>query len=389
MSHLALLVSAYRHLRGDHLKIFINVGDASADIYGAQIITELKKLEPDIEIHANGGKLMQEAGAKLYCNLVEFSVIGISEVIKKYFPLMKIIKETAEYIKENGIKTVVLVDYPGFNLRLAKLLKKQGVKVIYYIMPQVWAWNEGRIKTIKKVVDQAIVLFPFEKTIYEKVNVPVLYFGHPLFEAAKSSKSKKELREEFGFSTGKIVIGLFPGSRRQEIETILPEMVKLVNNYKDVEYILCRAPVVSSELVSKHLGALPLKVISGRAYDVMEACDIAVFTSGTVTLEGALMRKPMVNVYKLSKLTEFVFRLLAKVKFATLPNIIAGKLVVTELIQERANAAEMEIELRKLIEHPAEKEKMLFELQQLSLSLKGEKIMAKTAKAILKCAKLS
>ena len=371
------------------MKLFINVGDASADIYGAQIIRELKKLEPDIEIHANGGKLMQEAGAKLFCNLVEFSVIGISEVIKKYFPLMKILKDTAKYIKDNNIRTVVLVDYPGFNLRLAKILKKDGGKVIYYILPQVWAWNEGRIKTIKKVVDQAIVLFPFEKAIYEKVNVPVEYFGHPLFEAAKPSKTKKELRAEFKLPEGKTVVGLFPGSRRQEIETLLPEMVKLTQNYKNVEYILCRAPVVLPELIKKHLGDISIKIIDGRAYDVMEACDIAVFASGTVTLEGALMKKPMVIVYRLSKLTEFVFRLLAKVKFATLPNIIAGKQVVTELIQERANAKEIEIELRKLIENPAEKEKMLLELQKISDSLKGVNIMSKTAEKILKCAKLS
>jgi lipid-A-disaccharide synthase len=371
------------------LKLFINVGDASADIYGAEIIKELKKLEPEIEIHANGGKLMKEAGAKLFCNLVEFSVIGVSEVIKKYFPLMRIIKNTAEYIKENNIRTVILVDYPGFNLRLAKLLKKDGVKVIYYILPQVWAWNEGRIRTIKKVVDQAIVLFPFEKEIYKKINVPVVYFGHPLFEAVKSSKTKKELREEFELSGDKTVIGLFPGSRKQEIETILPEMAKLVQNYKDPEYILCRAPVIHPDLIKKHLGGISIKIIDGRAYDVMEASDIAVFTSGTVTLEGALMKKPMVNVYRLSKLTEFIFRLLAKVSFATLPNIIAGKLVVPELIQERANAKEIEIELRKILEDPAEKEKIIFELQKLSDLLKGVDIMAKTAEVILKCAKLS
>jgi len=371
------------------LKIFINVGDASADVYGAEIIRELKKLEPDIDIHANGGKLMKEAGAKLFCNLVEFSVIGISEAVKKYFPLMKILKNTVKYIKENNIKTVVLVDYPGFNLRLAKVLKKEGVTVIYYIMPQVWAWNEGRIKTIKKVVDQAIVLFPFEKAIYEKINVPVEYFGHPLFEAAKPSSSKEELRKEFELPLDKTVVGLFPGSRRQEIETILPEMVKLTENYKEVEYILCRAPVVPLELINKYPGNVPIKVIEGRAYDVMEASDIAVFTSGTVTLEGALMKKPMVNVYKLSKLTEFVFRLLAKVSFATLPNIIAGKQIVPELIQERANAREIETEIRKILGNPGEKEKMLFELRKLSDSLKGENIMRKTAGVILKCAKLS
>ncbi|MFH1074482.1 MAG: lipid-A-disaccharide synthase [Candidatus Firestonebacteria bacterium] len=371
------------------MKLFINVGDASADVYGAEIIRELKKLEPEIEIHANGGKLMEAAGGKLFCNLVDFSVIGISEAVKKYFPLMKIIKGTANYIKKNNIRTAVLVDYPGFNLRLAKLLKKNGIKVIYYILPQVWAWNEGRIKIIKETVEQAIVLFPFEKAIYEKVKVPVKYFGHPLFEAAKPSKSKKDLRAEFNLPSDKIVIGLFPGSRRQEIETILPEMVKLVKNYKDVEYILCRAPVVSPLLINKHLCGLPLKVIAGRAYDVMEASDIAVFASGTVTLEGALMKKPMINVYKLSKLTEFIFRRTAKVSYATLPNIIAGKLIVPELLQGRANAKEIEAEIKKILEKPAVKEKMLFELQKLSDSLKGEKIMAKTAEAILKCVKSS
>ncbi|MEI6846298.1 MAG: lipid-A-disaccharide synthase [Candidatus Firestonebacteria bacterium] len=369
------------------MKIFINVGDASADVYGAEIIRELKKLDPELEIHANGGKLMEAAGAEVFCNLVDFSVIGISEVIKKYLPLMKILRATARYIKENDIKTVVLIDYPGFNLRLAKLLKKEKVKIVYYIMPQIWAWNPGRIKTIKKTVDQAIVLFPFEKTLYEKAGVPVEYFGHPLYEAVKPSKTKKELREEFCLDKRRIVVGLFPGSRTQEIETILPEMVKLVKNYSEPDYLLCRAPVISEDLLRKHLGVLPLKFIEGRAYDIMEASDIAVFTSGTVTLEGALMKKPMVNVYKLSKLTELVFRFMAKISFATLPNIIAGKKIVPELLQKHANAKEIELELRRILLNPQEKEKMLFELKKLSDSLKGENVMAKTAAAILKSAK--
>lgn len=369
------------------MKIFFCVGDASADVYAANLAKELKKLLPGIELHGNGGKLMEAAGVKLFVNLVDHGVMGISEVFKNYSKLVGIVNDTAAYITRNKFDLVILMDYPGFNLKLAARLKEKDIKTVYYILPQLWAWGKGRIKKIKKYVLKCFVVFPFEAALYEKENVPVEYNGHPLVDLVVPSASRETLENEFGISSGKKVVGLFPGSRKNEITSLLPEMLKTVEKMENVEFILCQAVSVSDELLLPFINSsgVKLKIVKARTYDVMEVSDALILASGTVTLEAALMEKPMIIVYKLSLLTRLIGKIILTIKYMTLPNILAGHLIVPELLHEQANSDNMAFEIKKLLEETPERKLMLEELKKLKAGLGEKGVNLRITEGIIKC----
>ncbi len=371
------------------MKIFICVGDASADVYAANLAKELRKRLPGLEIHGNGGKLMEAAGVKLFVNLVDHSVIGISEVVRNYTKLVKLVKTTLEYITVNSFDLVILMDYPGFNLKLAAGLKENNINTVYYILPQLWAWGRGRIKKIRKYISRCFVVFPFETALYEKENIPVEFHGHPLVDLVSPSAGREQLKKEFALLPGKKVVGLFPGSRKNEIKTLLPEMLAAAKKTGGAEFVLCQAVSISDELLLPFIRAsgLKIKIVKARTYDVLEAADAVVLASGTVTLEAALLEKPMVIVYKLSLFTRLIGKLLLTIKYMTLPNILAGKQIVPELLHGQASSVNISRELKKLLEETPEKTEMLEELRKLKAGLGEKGVNERVAEGIIKCLK--
>jgi len=312
-------------------------GEASGDLHGAGVVRELKRLQPGCEIFGIGGDKMQSSGMDLIYHVRELSVMGFWEVLQ-HLPLLRSVKKTmTTMLKVRKPDVVLLIDYPGFNLRLAEAAHRAGVKVLYYISPQVWAWNPGRLRKMKESIDQMLVVFPFEEDLYKQQNIPVQFVGHPLLEVLGEPQDKAGFCKRYGLVPEKKIIGLFPGSRRQEIELIFPTMLGAVRNVSqshDIQVVVG----VSSALPIDYLKSfvrpdLSVVFVHHASHDVMKNSDLAVVTSGTATLETGFYRTPMVVVYKMSTLSYLVTRMLIRIRVIGLVNIVAGEKVVPELVQ--------------------------------------------------------
>jgi len=328
--------------------IIIVAGEASGDMRAAGLANALKKLAPNLRLSGIGGNYMRQAGVECFTDITELAVIGVAEVVKNLGRIKKVFDQTLKQIDSTRPDGVVLVDYPGFNLRLAREIKKRGIKVIYYISPQVWAWREKRVLKIKELVDRMIVLFPFEQDIYDKYGMKVDYVGHPLLDEISINHDQTEVLKSIGLSASKTTIGLMPGSRAKEVERHLPCMLEaaqiLFKQNHDRQFILLKASSIPVKLINDRLFSykhLPLKIYDGPTYDGINAMDAVMVASGTATLETALLKKPMVIIYKTSWLTYFLARSLIKIPYIGLVNIVAGKKVAEELIQNDATAAKI------------------------------------------------
>ncbi|MBF0385721.1 MAG: lipid-A-disaccharide synthase [Candidatus Omnitrophica bacterium] len=336
-------------------EIILIAGEASGDLHGANLAKELKKLDPYLKISGLGGKMMSDSGVEIYHDLTQLAVVGFFEVLRHYREIKKcfdLILKKAEEIKPCA---VVLIDYPGFNLRLAKELKKRNIRVIYYISPQVWAWKKNRVKLVKKYVDKMLVIFEFEKTFYSNYGIKVEFVGHPLVDGCLVDKSKEDFLNSVGLKEYKYTIGLLPGSREKEIDNLLPVMLEsavlLSKKFPMAQFLLVKAPTIKSRLIDKHLRAkrLPISVAIDGQYNAINSCDICIVTSGTATLETAIMGKPMVVIYKTSFLTWILAKFFVKIKDIGLVNIVAGKRIVPEFVQFEATASNIARELEKYI----------------------------------------
>jgi len=330
----------------------IVAGEASGDMRAAGLARALKELIPDLRLSGIGGKYMRQAGVDCFTDITELAVIGIAEVVKNLSRIKKVFDQTLKQIDNEPPDCVILVDYPGFNLRLAREIKKRGLKVIYYISPQVWAWRERRVLKIKELVDRMIVLFPFEQNIYDKYGMKVDYVGHPLVDEITIDHNQTEVLKSIGLSASKTTIGIMPGSRAKEVERHLPCMLEaaaiLFKHNHDRQFILLKASSIDLKLINDKLFLykyLPLKIYDGPVYDGINAMDAAMVASGTATLECALLKKPMVIVYKTSWLTYAVAKSVIKIPYIGLVNIVAGKKIVEELIQNDATAARLSVAL--------------------------------------------
>jgi lipid-A-disaccharide synthase len=322
--------------------IIIVAGEVSGDMRAAELVNAIKILSPDITFSGVGGDCMQRAGVVLFENITSLAVIGIAEVVKNLGRIKKVFDHTLKEINTQKPDAVILVDYPGFNLRLAKELKKRNIKVIYYISPQVWAWRQGRIHTIKKIVNRMMVLFPFEKDLYTKFGMNVDYVGHPLVDEIKVNNSSKDVLKSVGLDSSKTTIGLMPGSRQKEVERHLPVMIQAATRLfkKDPrrQFLLLKASTIQRKLLESHLPAsLPIKIYEGNPYNAINAMDAVIVASGTATLEIALLNKPMVIIYKTSWPTYAIAKQVIKIPYIGLVNIVAGKQVAPELIQNNCN----------------------------------------------------
>jgi lipid-A-disaccharide synthase len=322
-------------------RVMIIAGEASGDLHGSGVVRELKRANPGIEIFGVGGDRMKQEGMQLIYHVNELGFMGFLEVIK-HLPVIRSMKSTLETVlRHKKPDVVLLIDYPGFNLRFARTAKRSGAKVVYYISPQVWAWHRSRVRKMRGIVDKMLVIFPFEVDLYHKDGIDAEFVGHPLLEVLKSDLDRRGFGKRYGLAADKKVLALLPGSRKQEIEMIFPEMLKAARSIardEDMEVVVAVAPTLQEDYFRTFYNLEGVRLVKDASYNVMQNSDFALVTSGTATLETGLFGTPMVVVYKTSWPTYIIGRLLIRVKNIGLVNIVAGKQIVPEFIQYRATA---------------------------------------------------
>lgn len=348
----------------------IVAGEASGDLHGARLVAEALRLDPDVAFFGIGGKRMREAGVTTLVDAAEMAVVGLVEVIAHFDVIARAFLTLKRILATDPPDLLILIDYPDFNLRLAKVARRAGVKVLYYISPQIWAWRVGRVKTIARRVDRMAVVFPFEVPFYERAGVPVSFVGHPLVDSVRPGMDRETALTAFGLDPGRRTVGLFPGSRRGEIKSLLATILAtgklLKERFPDLQFVLPLASSLTREEIDPYLaaGGIDVRVVEGQTYDVMQVCDAIVTVSGTVTLEIALMGVPMVIIYRVSPLTYEVGKRLIRVDHIGICNIVAGERVVPELIQDDAEPERIAAEIGRILTDPPY-------AQAMSVRLKG------------------
>lgn len=353
----------------DIKNILIVAGEASGDMHGANLVKEILKIDPGIRFFGIGGDMMKEAGVKISHHAREMAIVGIFEVINKLSLIRKAMKDMVELMDTVKPDAVILIDYPDFNLRVAKKAKDRGIKVIYYISPQVWAWRKGRVKTISRVVDKMLVVFPFEVPVYRDAGVDVEFVGHPLMDAVPVGQDRKSARRELCFGEDDTVIGLLPGSRKKEVEYLLPEMLQaarlIAKKVGGARFAVPVANTLDTGYIKGFIegSGIDVQLFSGKTYSVMAASDILLIASGTATLEAAIAGTPMVVTYRMMPLTYMIGKRLVHLEHGSLPNIVAGKGIVPELIQGDATGEKMAEEVLNILNDKGRTEDMRRELK--------------------------
>ncbi|HTG82818.1 MAG TPA: lipid-A-disaccharide synthase [Geobacteraceae bacterium] len=336
----------------------IVAGEASGDLHGANLVQAARRLDSSLSFFGIGGPRMRDAGVDTLIDASQMAVVGLVEVIAHFNVIGRAYLTLRKIIASDPPDLLVLIDYPDFNLRIARLAKRAGVRVLYYISPQVWAWRVGRVKKIGRVVDRMAVVFPFEVPFYEREGVPVTFVGHPLVDTVHPSMSRAESQALFGLDPVRRTVGLFPGSRTGEISRLLPVILEsarlLKKRFPDLQFILPLASTLTMADIAPYLSGsgLEIKVAEGRGYDVMQVCDAIITVSGTVTLEIALVGVPMVIIYRVSPLTYELGKRLIRVDHIGICNIVAGERVVPELIQHDAEPGRIAAEIDRMLTDP-------------------------------------
>ncbi|MCL2760842.1 MAG: lipid-A-disaccharide synthase [Desulfuromonadales bacterium] len=351
----------------------IVAGEASGDMYGARVVDEAHRLDSSVRFFGIGGPAMRKAGVETIIDSKEMAVMGFVEVLSHFGVIYRAFNTLKSILLKDKPNLLILIDYPGFNMRLAKVAKRRGVKVLYFITPQVWAWHSSRAGKIAKIVDHAAVILPFEVPIFEKVGLPVTFTGHPLLEMALPTMTRTEAFTSFALDPSKRIIGLFPGSRKREIKELLPVMLgsaeQLQSRFDDLQFVIPLAPGIDRSFIDEILkkSGINVKLIEGKNYDVIQVSDVIIAASGTVTMEIALFGVPMVIVYKMSRTTYAIGKHLVQVEYIGLCNIIAGESVVKELIQNDANSENITAEVSNILtnkDYAAEMRKKLLDVKK-------------------------
>ncbi len=357
--------------------VVIVAGEASGDAHAARLVTELKKLDDSISVRGMGGDNLREAGVNVFIDMTELAVVGIVEVLLKYNMIKAELNRLKQDIANDPPDLLILVDYQEFNQRLAAYAKSIGIKVLFYIGPQVWAWRPKRVYKMGSIVDHMAVILPFEKKLYEDADVPVTFTGHPLTNEVIADKTKQQARTQLKIDD-KTTLGLFPGSRSGEIKHVLPillETAKIIKKNKPgIQFVLPVASTVKNEDLAPFNAAIDeLSVTTSKEpfYDVIQACDIILTASGTATLEIGLLEVPMVIVYKIAALSHFILKFLVSVKYLGLVNIISGKEIVREFVQQNTRPEDIAQEALKLLNDEKYYDSMQHELSLIRQQLGG------------------
>jgi lipid-A-disaccharide synthase len=357
----------------------IIAGEASGDLHAGKLIKSTRQKDSSIQFYGIGGDNMRAAGAEVLVDSRDMAVVGLVEIWAHRKVIFGALNQMRESITQSPPDLLVLVDYPEFNLRLAKHAKQHGVKVLFYISPQIWAWRQYRVKKIKRLVDMMAVVFRFEEDFYLKHNVPVKFVGHPLVNEVKPSEDKNTLLEEFGLDPARPVLGLLPGSRRSEIKRLIRIILETAELTKarinDTQFILPLADTLDeSEIkpVLEQFSSLNIKLIKNRTYDVISCCDAVLTVSGTVTLEIALLKTPMVIINKVAWLTYTIVKHMVKIKHIGLCNIVANKRIAPEFIQHDAKPEKISKLLVELLSNQTKRDEMRQQLSEIETLLGAE-----------------
>ena len=373
---------------GNHRRIMIVAGEASGDIYGADLAREAHRLDPELHFFGIGGQRMREAGVQTMVDSADMAVVGLVEVLKHFDVISAAFLKLKKMLREDPPALLILIDYPGFNLRLAKVARRAGVKVLYYISPQIWAWRQGRLKKIARLVDHMAVILPFEAAFYERAGVPVTFVGHPLLDMVQVTMNREQAAASFGLDPSRKIVGLFPGSRNNEIERLLPVIIDsarvLEKQFPGLQFVVPVASTLNEDDLAPQILAAGIDVMftHERIHDLIRACDAVISVSGTVTLEIALIGTPMVIIYKLSPLTYLLAKQLVKIEHIGLCNIIAGETVVRELIQHEANPDMISAEIGKILGNVMYANEIKHKLSAVRSQLKSGGASANVARLI-------
>lgn len=354
-------------------------GEESGDHHAASIIRQLKANHSNLLISGIGGRHMLEAGVPLVSDLARHGVTGLTEVIRHIGAIKKAFKAIKSHLSQTKPDLLVLVDYPGFNLRLAKYAKRQlGIRILYYISPQIWAWKAGRINALRQYVDRMAVIYPFEKRLYEQANVPVTYVGNPLVDTINRYAHRDDLQDTFNLPANKRLLAMLPGSRTHEIEKHMPVFVQcammLQRLHPDVHIVIPVAGTVSTELVKQYFNhtSVSYTLIQGRSIETVAISDCVIVASGTASLECALLEKPMCIIYKSSLLTYLIASQVIKIRYLGLCNVLQNKMIVPELLQYDFNAKALSHVVEQLLTHSPFTDRMIKNLQRLKQSLSAQ-----------------
>ncbi|MFC0775128.1 lipid-A-disaccharide synthase [Terrimonas alba] len=364
------------------MKYYIIAGEASGDLHGSNLIKEIRKLDPAANVRCWGGDKMREAGGKLVKHYRDLAFMGFTEVLMNLRTIFRNLAFCKDDILQYKPDTLILIDYPGFNLRIARWAKEQGIKVIYYISPQVWAWKEGRVKMMKECIDKMLVILPFEKDYFKsKWHWEVEYVGHPLVEVIESEKSKVKSEK----LSEREIIALLPGSRKQEILKKLPVMLEVSKSFPNYQFIVAKAPGVEENFYDDLLKPFTnVSYVSNQTYNLLMQSKAALVTSGTATLETALFGVPEVVCYKGSPISYQIAKRVIKVKYISLVNLIMDKLVVKELIQQDLTVENLQTELTDLLTNDERKVQLQQDYAKLKQLLsQGGHASSKAAQSIV------
>lgn len=366
------------------MKYYIIAGEASGDLHASNLMKEIKKLDTQAEIRFWGGELMEAQGGKLVKHYRELAFMGFIEVVLNLGTILKNIKFCKQDIESFQPDVLIFIDYPGFNMRIAKWAKQKGISTHYYISPQIWAWKENRIKAIKRDVDAMYVILPFEKDFYEKKhNFPVHFVGHPLIDAISNRPlvNPKNFRKSLGLDA-RPIIALLPGSRKQEIKVMLSVMLEVVNDFPDYQFVIAGAPNQEGAFYHEFIKQENVHLLLNKTYDLLSVSYAALVTSGTATLETALYKIPEVVCYKGSRISYEIAKRVIKLKYISLVNLILDKEVVTELIQTAFNKKRLSEELTKILDD-YNRAALFLDYYDLEKKLGGKGASKKTASLIV------
>jgi lipid-A-disaccharide synthase len=345
-------------------RVMMVTGEASGDLHGAHLMEAIRRIDPNIQFFGMGGEALRRTGMNLLYHNQSLSVVGITEVLLKLKSIRKTLRGLKRVLDLERPDLVILIDFPDFNLRLAKFAHQRGIPVFYYISPQVWAWRAGRVKLIARWVKKMVVFFAFEVPIYKAAGVDVEWVGHPLLDVVKPHLPKEDALKQLGLDPGKRTVGLLPGSREQELERLLPVLLDtahlLQQEIPGLQFVIPLAPGLTKTSVSRWMenAWVPVKLVEGQTYDVMNLSDLLIMASGTATLEAAILGKPMVIIYKVSFISYWIGRALVHVKHIGLVNLVAGKGIAPELVQEDATPERIAKEALRILNDPALRQEM-------------------------------
>ena len=375
-------------------RILISAGEASGDLYAGAVTRGIKQLNPEAEVFGMGGDCLREAGGEVLFDIKDHSLMGFVEVLKKLPDVWKLRNAFIDLMEKRKPDVLLTIDYPGFNMRLAKLAKERGINVVYFIAPQVWAWRPGRAADVAKVTDKIACIFPFECDFYKSYGADIEFIGHPLVDTVKPSLSRKEAEELAGKRTGHPLILLMPGSREMEIQRLLPVMLGAAKILKqkrpELDFAIPRAATIAKDILEDSIrqAGLNIRLIEGHNYDVMSVADLAIVTSGTVTLEAAMCGLGCEILYKSSPVSFWIAKRVVKIPNIGLPNIVAGRQIEPELLQDDCTPDKIASTALELLE-PERFAQLQRDLQEVKEKLGEPGAVKRVAELVLRMASLN